>query len=268
MSSGKSHILLVGFGNMGRALAEGWIESESVAAKISVVDPSAEAREQAAKLGIEAFADPSGIEAHIDIAVLAVKPGMIDELIGSLPTADLYLSIAAGRSIGEISGLLGVQAAIVRAMPNTPAAIGQGVTGMCANQAVSAEQRSLAGSLMNAVGTVEWLADESDMDALTAVSGSGPAYVFLLIETLAAAAVDVGLEPGLARRLATETVRGAGAYAATTGIDPEVLRQQVTSPGGTTEAAMRVLLEADGLRGLMLKAVRAAKERSRALGSK
>src|SRR6185295_13062208 len=157
---------------------------------------------------------------------------------------------------------LGAKAAVVRAMPNTPAAIGKGMTALVANAAVTADQRALCTGLMAAVGTVAWLDDERHMDAVTAVSGSGPAYVFLLIECLERAAVDLGLAPALARQLALETVSGAAAYAAVADAAPAELRRRVTSPNGTTQAALEVLMAGDGLSGLMTRAVRAAAERS------
>jgi pyrroline-5-carboxylate reductase len=150
-------------------------------------------------------------------------------------------------------------------MPNTPAAIGQGITGLFAGDRVGPVDRSTAAALMGAVGAVEWLDDEADMDAVTAVSGSGPAYVFLLIEALTAAAVSAGLEAGLAARLATATVSGAGAYARESESDAATLRRQVTSPKGTTEAALKVLLERDAFQNLLRDAVAAAAKRSREL---
>ena len=260
-------IVLAGFGNMGRALAKGWLEAASIGGKITVIDPDASARTRADELGLNTVASAADIKDSIDIVVLAVKPAEIDALLRELPQAKLYLSIAAGRTLGEIAGLVGENAAIVRAMPNTPAAIGLGVTGLCANVNVGSSEKEAAHAMLSAVGSVEWLEDEAEMDALTAVSGSGPAYVFLLIECLTAAAIDAGLEPGLAERLATATVRGAGAYAAMSELDAAALRRQVTSPKGTTEAALDVLLEGDALQELMRQAVRAAATRSRELGS-
>lgn len=261
------HIVLAGFGNMGRALATGWLDANSLTDRITIVDPDEQALSRAGSLGFDTVARASDIDAAIDVAVLAVKPGAIDRLLSELPPAGLYVSIAAGRTLADIARHVGEQAAIVRAMPNTPAAIGQGVTGLCANAHVSVSARQTADRLLAAVGTVEWLADESDMDALTAVSGSGPAYVFLLIECLTAAAIDAGLAPDLAERLATATVRGAGAYASQSDVDAATLRQQVTSPKGTTDAALRVLLDDDALPTLIRRAVRAAAQRSRELGS-
>lgn len=261
------HIVLAGFGNMGRALATGWLEADSPAGRITIVDPDDRAISRAGSLGFSTVANAAEIEAAIDVAVLAVKPDAIDRLLADLPPAGLYISIAAGRTIADIAQHVGERAAIIRAMPNTPAAIGQGVTGLCANANVDSSARATADQLLAAVGTVEWLTDESDMDALTAVSGSGPAYVFLLIECLTAAAIDAGLSPALAERLATATVKGAGAYAGQSDVDAATLRQQVTSPNGTTAAAVGVLLEDDALPALIRRAVRAATRRSRELGS-
>ena len=258
-------IVLAGFGNMGRALAKGWIAAGVDARSIRVVDPDSSAREQAIALGFDAVALPQEVPAPVDVAVLAVKPAELDAVLRALPRALLYLSIAAGRSTGEIGAVVGQDRAIVRAMPNTPAAIGQGMTGLCAGAHVGPADRATATALMQAVGAVEWLDDEADMDAVTAVSGSGPAYVFLLIEALTDAAVAAGLEPGLARRLATATVSGAGAYARQSTADAATLRRQVTSPKGTTEAALSVLLGRDAFRNLLRDAVAAAAARSREL---
>jgi len=260
-------IVLAGFGNMGRALATGWLEADSIDGTIFVIDPDANARSRAEALGLNAVASAAEITDPIDIVVLAVKPADIDALLSELPQAQLYLSIAAGRTLRELAGRAGENAAIVRAMPNTPAAIGLGVTGLCANANVGSSERRTAVALLSAVGSVEWLESETEMDALTAVSGSGPAYVFLLIECLTAAAIDIGLDPALAERLATATVSGAGAYAAQSDLDAAALRHQVTSPKGTTEAALNVLLKDDALQDLMRRAVRAAAKRSRELGS-
>jgi len=261
------HIVLAGFGNMGRALATGWLEGGSLEARVTVLETDAAARERAIELGLEACGAAGGIDGAIDVLVVAVKPAQIETVLGSGIQAGLYLSIAAGRTIADIARLVGSDAAIVRAMPNTPAAIGLGITGLVANAHVDGSNRELATALLSAVGEVEWLEDESDMDALTAVSGSGPAYVFLLIECLTAAAVELGLHPGMAERLAIATVRGAGAYAAQSELDAAELRRQVTSPNGTTEAALAVLESGAGMRMLIRRAVQAAARRSRELGS-
>ena len=261
------HILLVGFGNMGRALARGWRASAADQAQITVFDTSATARERALALGFVAPDALSEVQSPIDIAVLAVKPAQLETVLGDCPAAGLYVSIAAGRTIADIAAMVSPDAAVVRAMPNTPAAIGQGITGLCANAIATARDRELATELLSAVGEVEWLDQESDIDAVTAVSGSGPAYVFLLIESLTAAAIELGLDSQLAERLATATVRGAGAYAAQSDADAQTLRRQVTSPNGTTAAAIEILSQDDAFKKLLLKAVKAAARRSRELGS-
>jgi pyrroline-5-carboxylate reductase len=177
------------------------------------------------------------------------------------------LSIAAGKTIAQIAAQLPGGASVVRAMPNTPAAIGKGITALVANSAVSRAQRALCGELLAAVGAVAWLDDERHMDAVTAISGSGPAYVFLLIECLEQAAVELGLDASLAKQLALATVAGAGAYAAAAGEGAAELRRRVTSPNGTTQAALDVLLGEHGMRELMARAARAAAERSRELAT-
>lgn len=261
------HIVLAGFGNMGRALASGWLEGESPEGRISILDTDAGARGRATEMGFAAVSSAAEIEGEVDVVVLAVKPAQIGDVLGELRGAGLYISIAAGRTIADIANIVGDDAAIVRAMPNTPAAIGLGVTGLAANTNVGPHHKTLATALMAAVGSVEWLDDETDMDALTAISGSGPAYVFLLIECLTVAGTELGLEPDLAERLATATVRGAGAYADLSDRDAATLRREVTSPNGTTEAALAVLQEGGGLQALIGRAVRAAARRSRELGS-
>jgi len=256
-------IALVGFGNMGRALASGWVADGSEPASIAVLDPSETARAEAAGLGL-AVVDEVPPAA---VVVLAVKPDQIDAVLADMKQAPdtLYVSIAAGRTVQTLAAHLGERAAIVRAMPNTPAAIGQGMTVLCASSSVSASQRSACEALMRAVGHVEWVADEALMDAVTAVSGSGPAYVFLLIECLAAAGRKLGLDGELAERLATETVAGAGAYARGADVTAAELRRRVTSPNGTTQAALDVLMDRQGLESLMESAVAAASRRSREL---
>ncbi len=179
----------------------------------------------------------------------------------------MILSIAAGKTLAQLEAGLSARAAVVRAMPNTPAAIGQGISALVANSAVTPAQRALCEELLAAVGATAWLDDERDMDAVTAVSGSGPAYVFLLIECLERAGVEAGLTPELARRLALATVAGAGAYAAASAEPAAELRRRVTSPGGTTQAALEVLGAERGLADLISRAVRAAATRSRELSA-
>jgi pyrroline-5-carboxylate reductase len=259
----SSSIVLVGFGNMGRALAEGWLADGREPPSVTVVDPSDSAREAASALGLRV--GDAGTAA--DVVVFAVKPDQLDDAVAGLQYAadTVYLSIAAGRKISGIAAHLGADAAIVRAMPNTPAAIGQGMIVLCASASVTRRQRTVCESLMRAVGHVEWVDDEALMDAVTAVSGSGPAYVFLLIECLAAAGRRLGLAPALAERLATETVAGAGIYARSADVDAAELRRRVTSPNGTTQAALEVLMDEHGLEALLREAVAAAARRSREL---
>jgi pyrroline-5-carboxylate reductase len=261
-------ILLLGFGNMGRALAAGWIARGYRAGSIVIADPQADAQAAARALGLQAASGSAPPRA--DVVVVAVKPAQVAAALAPLAataTDAVYLSIVAGKTTAQLAAVLGGRAAVVRAMPNTPAAIGQGVTGLFANSAVSAAQRDLCGDLMAAVGTTEWLADEALMDVVTAVSGSGPAYVFLLIECLTAAGTELGLSRAAAARLATATVAGAGAYASAAGEDAAELRRRVTSPQGTTQAALDVLQAHGGLAELIGRAVRAAAARSRALSA-
>jgi len=262
-------ILLVGCGNMGSALLRGWLAQGIDAERLRVVDAHPQALQQARDLGVSAAPalDPAGAAA--DVLVIAVKPQQLEALLPDcrpiVSRGTLLLSIAAGKPIAFFERLLGEDTMVVRGMPNTPAAISQGITALVANPAVSEAGRSLSETLMRAVGDVVWIEDERLMDAVTAVSGSGPAYVFLLIEALTAAAVAAGLSPELADRLARGTVAGAGAYAKQSPLAAATLREQVTSPGGTTQAALEVLMAADGLPALLRRAVAAAAARSREL---
>jgi len=204
--------------------------------------------------------------------VLAVKPNqlaaVLDECRVRGSRGAVHLSIAAGKTLDRLAAGLGADAALVRAMPNTPAAIGKGITALVANEAVTPEQRALCGELLAAVGAVAWLDDERHMDAVTAVSGSGPAYVFLLVECLERAALDLGLTPALAKQLALATVAGAAAYAESADVSPAELRKRVTSPNGTTQAALDVLMaERGGLAEILKRATEAAARRSRELST-
>lgn len=268
MLSGAGNVLLIGFGNMGQALVRGWLAKGRAAGGIEVVDPSPAARAVAAELGVAARGAPVTTRAA-DVVVLAVKPNQLAAVLPQCAalaqSGAVFLSIAAGKTIGEIERALGRGAAVVRAMPNTPAAIGQGMSALVANAAVTERQRKLCAELLAAVGAVAWLDDERDMDAVTAISGSGPAYVFLLVECLEQAAIDLGLAAPLAKQLALATVAGAAAYAMASGEAPAELRRRVTSPNGTTQAALDVLMGEGGLRELLARATRAAAQRSREL---
>lgn len=252
---------------MGRALLAGWLAAGIDTAAVRVVEPDADNRAQV-PAGVAATASPPPVP-RADAVVLAVKPQRLAEVAPIYrPWAaegSLVLSIAAGRTLAALADWLGGDAALVRAMPNTPAAVGRGITVACANAAVGADQRRLADRLLAAVGGVEWVDDEALLDAVTAVSGSGPAYVFLVAECLAEAGRAAGLPAGLAERLARATVSGAGELMHRWAAPVAELRQQVTSPGGTTEAALQRLMATDGLQPLLTEAVRLATLRARQL---
>lgn len=262
-------VLLVGAGKMGGALLQGWI-GRGWAPRLTVVDPQPpEALRRLADLHGFALAGAVTGLAPPDIVVLAVKPQMLDAVAPALRPlcgpGTLLVSILAGKTGADLAARLPV-GAIVRAMPNTPAAVGRGIAGAYARPGVGDAHRAQAEALLGAVGSVEWLTEEALIDAVTAVSGSGPAYVFLMVEALAAAGRAVGLEAGQADRLARATVVGAGALLEAepaTGADQ--LRRNVTSPGGTTAAALAVLQGEEALAGLLRRAVEAARDRARAL---
>ncbi len=259
-------ILLVGCGKMGGALLAGW-KKRRLAQNIAVVEPEAVALPE----GVERYASAAALPKNFAPAavVFAVKPQMLGEVLPAYRAyADggtVFLSIAAGKTLHFLANDLGSAAPLVRAMPNTPAAIGRGISVACANARVSPTQRSLCDRLLAAAGEVAWIEDEALLDPVTAVSGSGPAYVFLLIECLAAAGITSGLPAELAMKLARATVAGAGELARLSPEDATQLRRNVTSPGGTTEAALEILMGADGLAALLRRAVAAATKRSREL---
>ncbi len=262
-------LVLVGAGKMGGALLAGWLARGLPPAAIRVLDPAPPpaSADFLAAAGLAADASvPAGITAGA--VVVAVKPQVIGAILPGLRPLlgreTVTLSIAAGTTLARLAAGLGT-AAIVRSMPNTPAEIGRGITVAVANARVTAAQRALVSGLLAAAGEVEWVEDEGLIDAVTAVSGSGPAYVFLLAEALAEAGVAAGLPPELAARLARATVSGAGELLRRSLVPPETLRRNVTSPNGTTAAALAVLMADDGLRPLLVRAVEAAARRSREL---
>ncbi|MEQ9640193.1 MAG: pyrroline-5-carboxylate reductase [Alphaproteobacteria bacterium] len=264
-------ILLIGCGKMGGALLEGWLARGLKKSDVVVVEPALDASRVALPKGVKAVDRAAAVPAKFkpEIVMLAVKPQAMD-LVAPVyadyaAAGAAFVSIAAGKRIEDIARHVGDAAAIVRVMPNTPAAVGRGMSVLCANPQTKKKQRKAAEAMLAAVGETAWLDDESLMDAVTAVSGSGPAYVFLLIEAMAAAGVEVGLDPKLALQLAKATVAGAGELAATAADDPTQLRVNVTSPGGTTEAALKVLMAKAGLPALMTRAVKAAEKRGRQL---
>jgi pyrroline-5-carboxylate reductase len=264
-------LLLAGAGNMGYALLAGWLERGLDPARIVVQDPapSPRVKEQLDKHGIEVRAEVHSLPEPPAVLVVAVKPQVMDEVFPPLARLarknTVVLSIAAGRRIDGFEAHLPQGTAVVRAMPNTPASVGRGITVAVPNAHVTPEQREACDQLLRAVGEVAWVGDEGLMDAVTAVSGSGPAYVFHLAECLAEAGVKAGLAPELARQLACCTVAGAGELLHRSDLGPTVLRQNVTSPNGTTFAALQVLMAEDGMGRLMREAVAAAAQRSREL---
>ncbi|HEY6254328.1 MAG TPA: pyrroline-5-carboxylate reductase [Xanthobacteraceae bacterium] len=262
-------ILLVGAGKMGGALLEGWLALGLEPKNLAVLEPKP-SRELAALAGRGLRLNPpASAIGEASAIIIAVKPQTAAEVMPALASyvgaGTVVVSIMAGQRLGFLEQALSQRAALVRAMPNTPAAIGRGITVAVPNVRVSARQRELVHALLAATGAVEWIADEALMDAVTAVSGSGPAYVFLLVEALAQAGVAAGLPSDLAAKLARATVAGSGELLQRFPLDPATLRQNVTSPGGTTAAALAVLTGPHGLADLMARAVAAATERSRQL---
>jgi pyrroline-5-carboxylate reductase len=262
-------LVLVGAGKMGSALLGGWLARGLDPNAAVVVDPKppADSTVMLRRAGIEARADPpAGVAAKV--IVVAVKPQIIGDVLPSLRSLlgkdTVVLSIAAGTTLKNLKAGIG-DAAIVRSIPNTPAQVGRGVTVAIANARVGNAGRKLVTELLDAVGEVIWVDKEGMIDAATAVSGSGPAYVFHLAEALAAAAVSVGFDKAAADRLARATVTGAGELLHQSDLPAGTLRQNVTSPKGTTEAALKILMGKGGLTPLMKKAVAAARKRSREL---
>ncbi|HEY5608493.1 MAG TPA: pyrroline-5-carboxylate reductase [Alphaproteobacteria bacterium] len=261
-------ILLVGGGRMGGALARGWRQRGIAADSIFVIEPDVgSASRLKADTGATIIGGPDALKSPPEVVVFAVKPQAMAEIAPAYRkfAGSAFLSIAAGRTLKFFAGALGPQAAVVRSMPNTPASVGRGFTVACANANVSAAQRALCQSLLEAVGEVAWVEDEALLDPVTAVSGSGPAYVFLLMEALAEAGKAAGLPADLAERLARATIIGSGELARLSPESAADLRRAVTSPGGTTEAALKVLMAPGGLTDLMTRAVAAATKRSREL---
>jgi len=261
-------IVLVGAGKMGGALLEGWLRCGLAAGRVAVLEPQPSPAVAAlVRDGVRLNPQPRTLSGAAAI-VIAIKPQAAGEVLPALAPlvakSTVVISIMAGRTLRFLAGALGTQCAIVRAMPNLPAAIGRGITVATARNA-DLNQRELAGALLAATGALEWTDDEAVMDAVTAVSGSGPAYVFLLAEALAEAGAAAGLPGPLADKLARETIAGAGELLHRSALAPAALRENVTSPGGTTAAALSVLTAQNGLKPLLTEAVAAATARSRQL---
>jgi pyrroline-5-carboxylate reductase len=261
-------LLLVGCGKMGQALLQGWLDRDS-ARTISVIDPAPAYSDNHA---VSFYRSPADLPptAGFDAIVIAVKP---QQLAATLPhyrkfSDSLFISIAAGQTLHTLASLLAPTTAIVRSMPNLPASIGQGMTVATANPQVSATQQQLTTHLLSAVGRVAWIDDECLLDAVTALSGSGPAYLFALTEAMARAGEQLGLPASLAADLARQTVIGSAALLQRAELTPAALRAAVTSPGGTTEAALEILLaEKQGLSALLYAAMQAAHKRSQTLAT-
>jgi pyrroline-5-carboxylate reductase len=269
----STHITFIGGGNMARSLVGGLIADGVPPGRLSVAEPDAARRAALQRdFGIATDADNAVAAAQAGVVVLAVKPQVMQGAARSVASAvaaqgALAISIAAGIRTAELARWLGAGAAVVRAMPNTPALLGCGATVLYAGDEVAPAQRELAESILRAVGSVSWVQQEAQMDAVTALSGSGPAYFFLLIEAMADAAAELGLPAELARLLAVETALGAARMALESDDPVDALRRRVTSPGGTTEAALEAL-EAGDFRTLVATALRRAEARSRELADR
>lgn len=264
-------IALVGAGNMGGAMLSGWLKNGVDPSSILVIDPGANdaAKARFKEAGVQHVTEaPQG--ADVALLFLAVKPQVMATVLPSLKSLvgreTVVVSVAAGKTLAFMESHLGA-AAMVRAMPNTPAMVGRGITGAYANGLVSEKQRANVHDLLKVSGPVEWVASESDIDAVTAVSGSGPAYVFYLVECMAEAGRKAGLPADLAMRLARETVAGAGELLHQSSDDAATLRKNVTSPGGTTAAALAVLMADDAMQPIFDAAIAAAKTRAEELAS-
>jgi pyrroline-5-carboxylate reductase len=260
-------LLLVGCGKMGGAMLEGWLARGLAASDAIVAEPVEALRPR--KDGLLCVASSSEIRETPEIVVLAVKPQTMDAALADLRRfADggaVFLSIAAGKTLKYFAGHLGATAKIVRSMPNTPAAVRQGITVACAAPGVSGAEKKRCQELLEAVGQALWVEDEALIDPVTALSGSGPAYVFLLVEAMAAAGVKLGLSPDMAMQLARATVAGSGELLRQSNEPASQLRVNVTSPGGTTAEALKVLMAADGIQPVFDKALAAASRRSKEL---
>jgi len=262
-------VLLIGAGRMGSALLQGWLSQGAKSLIVVEPRPSAELRKLARAKKIALFAAPSDVKRKPSVCVVAIKPqvlkGEAETLAGFAQSGALMISIAAGTSVAALAKAWGRRARIIRAMPNTPGAIGHGITGLYAAKGTTAADKKRAVSLLSALGQTEWVAKENLIDSVTAVSGSGPAYLFLMVEALTEAGMAEGLLRAQAEKFARATVAGAGALLAADKSPASALREAVTSPGGTTAAALAVLMADDGLAQLMKRAVKAARKRAEEL---
>ncbi|MBL4608389.1 MAG: pyrroline-5-carboxylate reductase [Pseudomonadales bacterium] len=266
----NSNIAFIGAGNMASSLIGGLVQQGCQKEKLFVSDPSAEQRQRLVdKYGVNACEDNHQAALQADVLVLAVKPQVMKEVLKDLNRSvkqkqPLIISIAAGIPLATFSTLLGEKTAVVRCMPNTPSLVGVGATGMMANPNVSEAQKTLAEQVLGAVGVALWVNKEAQIDAVTALSGSGPAYFFLLMESMIAAGEALGLDTETAKQLTLQTALGAATMAQQSDVPPSTLRQRVTSPGGTTEQALKTF-EDGGFRSLVDAALTAADKRSKEL---
>jgi len=262
----ESPLVLVGGGRMGAAMLSGWLAGGLDPSAVMVVEPFAQAQEslREAYPGLTVVDGMGDVSTAPSVVILAVKPQIMAEVMPPLvawPDA-LFVSIAAGKTLAFFQEHLGADRSIVRVMPNTPAAVGAGISVAVGNDHIKPTDRALVSALLQAVGMVDWVEDEALIDAVTAVSGSGPAYVFLLTECMAQAGIEAGLSPELAGRLARQTVIGSGTLMQHDDADAGTLRKNVTSPGGTTQAALSIFMDDDRLAIVVAEAIAAAKKRS------
>ncbi|WP_114009560.1 pyrroline-5-carboxylate reductase [Cohaesibacter intestini] len=268
MTIGDISLVLVGAGKMGGAMLAGWLDMGLDASKTVVIDPSQpeEIAKAATDKGFTLASSAEGVDAP-DMVVIAIKPQMMDKVLPGLKAMvgpkTVVVSVAAGTPVATFKAHFGADALVVRAMPNTPAQVGRGMTAAFASAGVDAAMKEVTATLLSSMGAFVWVGDEGQMDAVTAISGSGPAYVFHMVEAMAKAGEALGLAPDVAALLARQTVVGAGELMHQSDLDAATLRTNVTSPGGTTAAALAVLMdEGSGLPPLMAKATEAARDRS------
>ncbi|MGI9482280.1 MAG: pyrroline-5-carboxylate reductase [Hyphomicrobiales bacterium] len=270
MATLSGRLVLIGAGKMGGAMLDGWLRQGIPGSQIAIIDPapSQELLETTQRHEIALNTDIGAIT-DADVVLIAVKPQVMDavlpEIISLGKNRPVFLSVAAGRTIEGFEAAFGKDAAIVRAMPNTPAAVGRSITAICPNSKCTPQQVELATGLLQAIGETVHIEDESLMDAVTAVSGSGPAYVFHLIECMAAAGEKEGLPRETAMQLARATVAGAGELVHQSELPAATLRENVTSPGGTTAAALEVLMAEDAMPKILAEGIRAATKRGKEL---
>ena len=264
-------LVLIGAGKMGTAMLQGWLDAGIGADRVTIFDPSPppETKALIAEHSISHNPDVSSVDA-VEAILVAVKPQVVDEVLPAMAELargnPLVVSVVAGKTISAFRRHFGEDTPVIRTIPNTPAAVGRGITAMAASDGVSPQQSELATALLSSLGEVVSVPEETMIDACTAISGSGPAYIFYMTECMTAAALELGLPPDIAEQLARATVAGAGELMRATGIPASVLRENVTSPNGTTHAALQVLMaDSDGMKQLMTRATAQAKKRSREL---